>query len=75
MSGESEYFKLRQSDVKIIDTIDKIDVQTTYQANDYVLRRYPSTKIGTGNPHKYGSWCGVALIKSQRSTTVPEATW
>jgi hypothetical protein len=46
--------------VEIIDTIDEIDtnpnVLTTYQVNDYVLRRYPPTKIGSGNPHKYGSW-------------------
>ena len=59
-SGELEYIKLLQSDVEIIDTIDEIDtnpyVLTTYQVNDYVLRRYPPTKIGTGNPHKYGSW-------------------
>ena len=58
-SGELEYIKLIQSDVEIIDTIDEIDtnpyVLTTYQVNDYVLRRSPQTKIDSGNPHKYGS--------------------
>ena len=53
-SGVLEYIKLIQSDVEITDTIDEID--TTYQVNDYVLRCYPPTKIGTGNPHTYGSW-------------------
>ena len=46
-SGELEYIKLIQSDVEIMDTIDEIDtnpyVLTTYQVNDYVLRRYPPT--------------------------------
>ena len=46
--------------METIDTIDEVDINpfvlTTYQINDYVLRRYPPTKIGGGNPHKYGSW-------------------
>ena len=41
ISGDLEYIKLIQSDVKIIDTIDEIDtnpyVLTTYQVNDYDL--------------------------------------
>jgi hypothetical protein len=57
---ELDYIKQIQSEVETIDTIDEIDVNpyvlTTYQVNDYVLRRYPPTKIGGGNPHKYGSW-------------------
>ena len=44
----------------IFDTIDEIDTNpytwTTYKVNDNVLQRYPPTTIGTGNPHKYGSW-------------------
>ena len=59
-SGEWDYIKQIQSEVETIDTIDEIDINpyvlTTYQVNDYVLRRYPPTKIGGGNPHKYGSW-------------------
>jgi hypothetical protein len=59
-SGELDYIKQIQSEVETIDTIDEIDVKpyvlTTYQVNDYVLRRYPPTKIGGGNPNKYGSW-------------------
>jgi hypothetical protein len=58
-----EYITLIQYDVEIINTINEIDtnpyVLTTYQVNDYVLRRYPPTKIGSGNPHKYGSWWRV----------------
>ena len=58
--GEWDYIKQIQSEVETIDTIDEIDINpyvlTTYQVNDYVLRRYPPTKIGGGNPHKYGSW-------------------
>ena len=64
--------------MEIIDTIVEIDtnpyVLTTYQENDYVLRRYPPTKIGTENPHKYGFWWRGPLRKSDRSTTVPEET-
>ena len=60
LSGEQEYIKQIQSDVEVIDTIDEIDVNpyvlTTYQVNDYVLRRYPPSKIGGENLHKYGSW-------------------
>ena len=43
--------------------LDEINVNpyvlTTYQVNDYMLRRYPPSKIGGRNPHKYGSlWRG-----------------
>jgi hypothetical protein len=55
-----EYARLLQDQQEVIDTIDEIDtnpyVVTTYEVNDYVLRRYPPSKIGGGNPHKYGSW-------------------
>jgi hypothetical protein len=44
----------------LIDSVEEIDMNpyliTRYQVGDYVLRRYPSTKIGGGNPNKYGSW-------------------
>jgi hypothetical protein len=47
-----EYVRMVQSDIETIDTIDEIDtspyVLTTYQVNDYVLRRYPPSKIGGG---------------------------
>jgi hypothetical protein len=60
MNGEQEYVRLLQKDVDVVETIDEIDmspyVLTTYQVHDYVLRRYPPSKIGGGNPHKYGSW-------------------
>jgi hypothetical protein len=59
-SGELDYIKQIQSKGETIDTIDEIDINsyilTTYQFNDYVLRRYPPTKIGGRNPHKYGLW-------------------
>ena len=62
--GGARIYKTIQSDVETIDTIDEINIKpyrtwyvlTTYQVNDYVLRRYPPTKIGGGTPHKYGSW-------------------
>ena len=62
-SGELDYIQQIHSDVETINTIDEIDISpfvlTTYQVNDYVLRRYPSTKIGGGDPHKYCSlWRG-----------------
>jgi len=60
LSGEQEYIQQIQSDVEVVDTIDEIDVNpyalTTYQVNDYVLRRYPPSKMSGGNPHKHGSW-------------------
>ena len=60
--------------MEIIDTIDEIDtnqyVLTTYQVNDYVLRRYPPTKIGSGNPHKYGScWRGPYQVTQVNNRT------
>ena len=59
-SGEHDNIKQLQSEVETIDTIDEIDVNPfvllTYQVNDNDLRWYPPTKIGGGNPHKYGSW-------------------
>jgi hypothetical protein len=47
----------------VVDTVDEIAldsyVLTTYQVGDYVLRCYPPSKIGKGNPDKYGSfWRG-----------------
>jgi len=43
-----------------VDSISEIDlnpyVLTNYGVGDYVLRRYPATKIGHSNPDKYGSW-------------------
>ena len=59
-SGVSEYIKVIQSQPEVIDTIAEIDINpyvpTTYTVNDYVLRRYPATKLVGGYPHKYGSW-------------------
>ena len=53
-TGEDEYIKVIQPD--IIDNISEIDldtyIHTTYQVNDYVLRRYPPSKLGGSNPHK-----------------------
>jgi hypothetical protein len=51
----------------VVDTIDNIDLHpyelTKYEVNDYVLRRFPSTKIGDGNPDKYGSyWRGPYIV-------------
>ena len=44
----SIYIKQIQSDVETIDTVDEIYIDpfvlTTYQINDYVLRRYPTHK-------------------------------
>ena len=31
-------------------------VLTEYEVGDYVLRRYPATKLGHANPSKYGAW-------------------
>jgi hypothetical protein len=55
------YIRLVTTDIAVlIDSVDEIDIDpylvTRYQVGDYVLRRYPSTKIGGGNPNKYGSW-------------------
>ena len=51
---------------KIVDTIDQIDLNpyilTKYEVNDYVLKRFPSTKIWDGNPDKYGSYCRKPYI-------------
>jgi len=48
-AGESE----------IIDSVQEINlspyVETTYQVRDYMLRRYPATKVSQGNPNKRGS--------------------
>ena len=44
-----EFIKVVQSEQEIVDTISEIDVETylhtTYQVNDYVLRRYPPSKL------------------------------
>ena len=46
-SEEQEYNKQIQSEVETIDAVDESDINpfvlTTYQINDYVLRRYPPT--------------------------------
>jgi hypothetical protein len=47
----TEYIKAAQLDTRtLIDSVEEIDlnpyVHTTYQTGDYVLRRYPATKIG-----------------------------
>jgi hypothetical protein len=69
ISGHEEYIKLVEPQKNVIDTIEEIDTNpyllTTYNVNDYVLRRYPSSKIRGGYPHKYGSWWrGPYLIVS-----------
>ena len=65
--GELEYIKQIQSEVETIDTIDEIDINpyvlTTYQVHDYVLRRYPPTKTGGGNPHKYENFKNVEAFQ------------
>ena len=52
ISGHEEYIKLVEPQQNVIDTVEKIDTNpyllTTYNINDYVLRRYPSSKIGGG---------------------------
>ena len=50
ITGVDEFIKVVQSEQEIVDTISEIDIETylhtTYQVNDYVLRRYPPTKLG-----------------------------
>ena len=63
------FIKLVQARDTEVDGIDEIDltpyVLTEYEVGDYVLRRYPATKIGQANPRKYGSWwCGPYLVTS-----------
>jgi hypothetical protein len=65
---------LDQEDDNVVDTINEIDlnpyVVTTYEVNDFVLRRYPVSKAGKGNPDKYGSyWRGPYLVT--KVTRVP----
>jgi hypothetical protein len=54
------YIKLVQASDTAVDSIDEVDLNpyflTEYEVGDYVLRRYPATKIGQANPSKYGSW-------------------
>ena len=40
------------------DSVSEIDLNPSreYEVGDYMLRRYPATKIGHANPKKYGSW-------------------
>jgi len=59
--ANGEYIRMVEAgQQEIIDSVQEIDlspyVDTTYQVGDYVLRRYPATKAGQGNPNKYGSW-------------------
>jgi hypothetical protein len=43
---------------------------TRHKVGDYVLRRHPSTKAGSGPPNKYGSfWRGPYLIISHDEDT------
>jgi len=57
-TGEDEYIEVIPSQSDIIDTILEIDldafIHTTCQVNDYVLRRYPPSILGGGNPHSTG---------------------
>jgi hypothetical protein len=65
---DTSYIRLpADDDDDIVDTIDDIDVPqfqiTKYEVGDYVLRRYPPSKTGKGNPNKYGSyWRGPYLV-------------
>ena len=65
---EQKYIPLLTSgNGKPVDTIAEIDVDpyvpTRYTVNDYVLRRYPPTKIGDGHPEKYGTyWRGPYVV-------------
>ena len=60
MTGVDEFIKVIQYEPEIIDTISEINIDaylhTTCQVNDYVLRRYPPSKLGGDNPNKFGSW-------------------
>jgi hypothetical protein len=52
------YIRMVQAEEReVIDSVQEIDtssyVETTYQVGDYVLRRYPATKAGQGNPNKF----------------------
>ena len=53
------YIKLLQTNDAAVDCVSEIDlnpyVLTECEVGDYVLRRYPATKIGHANPSKYGS--------------------
>jgi hypothetical protein len=54
-------------------------VLTTYQVGDYVLRCYPPSKAGKGNPDKYGSyWRGpylVTMASVVNETYNPNKVW
>ena len=68
---------------EVIDSVQEIDmssyVETTYQVGDYVLRRYPATKAGQGNPNKYGSWWrGPYLVTAAQQVPIVyghQRTW
>ena len=55
-----KYIKLLQTNDAAVDSVSEIDlnpyVLTEDEVRDYVLRRYPATKIGHANLRKYGSW-------------------
>ena len=59
-NGDNYIRMVEAGENEIIDSVQEIDmspyVETTYQVGDYVLRRYPASKAGHGNPNKYGSW-------------------
>ena len=69
--------------MEIIDTINEIDtnpyVLRTYLVNDYVLRQYPPTKIGSGNPQLYGSWWRgsyqVTQVKNRTGENIGDKTY
>ena len=48
-----------QSGDKAVDSVAEIELNpsviTEYEVGDYVLRRYPATKVGQANPSKYRS--------------------
>ena len=52
ISDHEEYIKLVEPHKNVVDTIEEIDTNpyllTTYNVNDYVLQRYPTSKIGGG---------------------------
>ena len=53
------YIKLLQTNDSAVNSVSEIDlnpyVLIEYEIDDYVLRRYPATKIERANPRKYGS--------------------
>jgi len=52
ISGHEEYIKFLEPHKYVVNTIEEIDtnpyILTSYNANDYMLRRYSTSKIGGG---------------------------